>query len=351
MKLPYLDGVRSLAALFVFFSHAYVLQYTAYPRNLPTDIFLYPHLAVDVFIVLSGFCLGLAAHDRSNDSYWRFIQRRCLRILPAYYGAMGLSGLIFLACFSYGRGIQWQAIASSLLLLDDLYPRNGYYFSPVFWTIGIEFRLYFLFPLFLWFYRRAGALPTIGAAIVASGVWYLIAVNIAPSFAVRWHYLGLFFPVLFAVGLIASQWLESTHALAWGVSGFACLVTLLLPNLITPTGNANYLNALPAIDLAAGLFMASLLAWLGHRALSGQQHWALSSLSWQPLARSAKWSYSLYLLHFPLLKLGNLWLSMAGLYKWQVIALETLPVLACCWFFSQAFEQPFLRRKQAATVK
>lgn len=345
MKLSYLDGVRAIAAFFVFASHAYLLQYGGYPHQLPTDALLYPHLAVEIFITLSGFCLGYAASQR-HDTYWQFVWRRCKRILPAYYGAMLLSGLIFLGAFSYGHGVPAHAIAVNALLLGDLFPKDILFFAPPFWTVGIEFRLYFLFPAFLWLYRKAGTLPTVGSAIAASSLWYLIAVNLTPDFAQRWHYAGVFFPVLFVLGLIASQRLKSSRVWVGCFVSFMVLAIVLAANLITARdGYVHYLRALPAIDLIAGIFTAFLLSWLRCAAFHGQKK--LTFLSWDPLVKSAGWSYSLYLMHFPLLKLANLWLSAVGVYGWQAIALETVPVLGLCWLFSQVFERPYLRKRQA----
>ena len=66
-RLVGLDGVRGLAALFVVLHHCYLMSYPGYPRNTgPSWLawLLYGHLAVVVFIALSGFSLAVAPARR-----------------------------------------------------------------------------------------------------------------------------------------------------------------------------------------------------------------------------------------------------------------------------------------------
>ena len=84
-----LDGVRGLAALFVVMNHIFLRAWPGYPVDhapLWAAWFIYGRFAVVVFIVLSGFSLGLAP-ARSGwrlDSVAKFAHRRAWRILPPY---------------------------------------------------------------------------------------------------------------------------------------------------------------------------------------------------------------------------------------------------------------------------
>src|SRR5215472_12547673 len=66
-----LDGLRGLAALFVVFNHIFERAWPGYPAN-PAPFwaawFFYGRGAVAIFIVLSGFSLGLGP----ARSGWRF---------------------------------------------------------------------------------------------------------------------------------------------------------------------------------------------------------------------------------------------------------------------------------------
>src|SRR4051812_4921136 len=65
-RLAFLDGVRGLAALYVCMHHAYC-EVFVHGTGLPLPewvlghgrVWLFGHEAVDLFIVLSGFCLML----------------------------------------------------------------------------------------------------------------------------------------------------------------------------------------------------------------------------------------------------------------------------------------------------
>src|SRR5689334_14181642 len=104
--LDYLDGLRALAALFVLFCHAlqspWPYIYSRYPPpalHLFTGWLYHGHFAVDVFIVLSGFCLMLPVvrgDGTLRGGAKRFFRRRARRILPTYYGALAFSLILSL---------------------------------------------------------------------------------------------------------------------------------------------------------------------------------------------------------------------------------------------------------------
>src|SRR5579884_3027998 len=86
-RVPSLDVLRSLAITLVFFDHAGVLS------GRPA---LHPLIAggagVDLFFVLSGWLLGrqLLVELRARDTIDvpRFLARRWMRTLPAYYALL-----------------------------------------------------------------------------------------------------------------------------------------------------------------------------------------------------------------------------------------------------------------------
>src|SRR5437016_5916610 len=102
IRLDFLDGLRGLAALYVVLSHVYSeitwnggaahLSHTLLHLLKPLS---YGRYAVDVFIVLSGYCLMLPV-ARSADGKLRggageYLKRRARRILPPYYAALALT--------------------------------------------------------------------------------------------------------------------------------------------------------------------------------------------------------------------------------------------------------------------
>src|ERR1700691_5443939 len=96
IRYDFLDGMRALAAWYVVFHHASVeILFTSDKAGVAPFIlansswFFWERLAVDVFIVLSGFCLMLpVTHQPTwavSGGFGGFLKRRAMRILPAYY--------------------------------------------------------------------------------------------------------------------------------------------------------------------------------------------------------------------------------------------------------------------------
>jgi hypothetical protein len=142
------DGVRALAAVFVVLHHMWLKTYPAYPRNggpAVGAIFGYGHVAVAVFIVVSGFSLSIAPARRDwqlSGGFRTFLRRRAWRILPTYWAALALSCFIFAVITPNltGDGITTKAVGVHAVLLQDLVsslsqtvrsgrsPSNGIYF-------------------------------------------------------------------------------------------------------------------------------------------------------------------------------------------------------------------------------
>src|SRR5919112_1350677 len=98
-RVPGLDGVRGLAALFVVLHHCFLMSFAGFPRN--TGPFwlgwlLYGHFAVVVFITLSGFSLAISPARRGWHLGGKavFAKRRAWRILPPYWAALAFSLVI-----------------------------------------------------------------------------------------------------------------------------------------------------------------------------------------------------------------------------------------------------------------
>ena len=95
-----LDGYRGIAALMIVLYHAYLRDLLArdYTYLVGTPLhFVFRNLnaGVPCFFVLSGFVLFLpfaraAIAQRGAQPPGHFLRRRALRILPAYYLALGV---------------------------------------------------------------------------------------------------------------------------------------------------------------------------------------------------------------------------------------------------------------------
>ena len=168
-RVEWLDGVRALAAFFVVLHHSWLMTVGGYPAtNGPwfTDWLVYGHLAVSVFIVVSGYSLTLtpAKHGMQlKGGWWGFLRRRFWRIVPPYWAALGLVAVLIGAGLTgpaNGPEFSPRDFFVHLFLVQDAIGNvspNG-----AFWSIAVEWHIYFLFPLLLVGFRRFG----IGAMLI-----------------------------------------------------------------------------------------------------------------------------------------------------------------------------------------
>lgn len=171
-RIEYIDGLRALAVIGVIVAHVVSHRWhTPFPaRNLALE----GAHGVDLFFVLSGFCLAfptLAKLRRSGETRFdvvEFAAKRLVRIVPPFYIATALLvlGLIVVpAILHRGHHSAWTPfdISASLLFIDG----HVNLLNGSFWTLMVEFRWYFVFPLVLALWVASPrAFFTLGGAMV-----------------------------------------------------------------------------------------------------------------------------------------------------------------------------------------
>jgi peptidoglycan/LPS O-acetylase OafA/YrhL len=349
-RLEYIDGLRAFAALWVAIHHA---AETSVPSAILETSVLGPVISslffgqfpVMIFLMLSGFCLYYPYVRKSAhpvfSGYAIFLRRRWTRIAPPFLWA-GLICLPFVAFPALNVGM-WAdvstldpyVIASHLLLFHNLIPTHATKIDYPMWSIGLEWQLYLLFPLMVSAFRRAGAAVTIGTTL-------LIAV------AIRATYRQLPLPLgavlhdgpfsyleIFAVGMAAAALaVHGRKLLPNWVLGFIVLVGLAIVRLGTGNGLVH--------DLATtAAFFAVLQLALDPEGFVAR---ALNS-PW--LARIGVFSYSIYLVHAPLLHLSWFTLLRLGLgddLNFVLLVVVCLPIIVVgSYYFHCVFERPFMR--------
>ena len=130
-----LDGLRGVAALMVIWYH--VFEGYAFAGGTTIDTFNHGYLAVDFFVILSGFVIGYAYDDRwgKNFTMKDFIKRRLIRLHP-----MVIMGAVVGAITFYIQGsVQWDGthIGISMVMLSLL---CTIFFIPAMPGVGYEVR-------------------------------------------------------------------------------------------------------------------------------------------------------------------------------------------------------------------
>lgn len=351
-RLEHLDGVRALAALYVLLHHIWITIWPAYPVNdgpVWVGWLLYGHLSVSVFIVVSGFSLAIAP----ARSGWRlrggvrtFVRRRAWRILPTYWAALAFSCLVFgvVTADLTGDKVSLKAVVVHGLLLQDVV--NSPKPNGAFWSIAVEWQIYFLFPLMLWVRRRFGTRGLVSLATVVVVGAYLGATTVEPLH--RLLNLTPQFALLFAFGVAAATVLQSrvTPARRRGLSRVAVVGAGALVVGIGVLGSARVDEQYFWVDLAAGAVTAVALAALACGGLPR----LCAVLGSRPLRSVGLFSYSVYCVHLPILWLvWHLWLASLRVSPMAHFLLLTglgVPVaLVGSWVFSLAFEKPFLTHR------
>lgn len=152
-----LESVRGIAIVLVFLFHAWGIsgrRLTGEPAP-GLSFIIAGNTGVTLFFVLSGFLLALPwlkyqyQPVRPRPSVTRYLKARALRILPLYYSALLLAWLATGNTATIAQAAAFQFVGFSV------FP-----YSTVWWTLATEMQFYLLLPLLvsLWLLGRGGRL-------------------------------------------------------------------------------------------------------------------------------------------------------------------------------------------------
>ncbi len=359
--LAYLDGLRGLAALYVVVFHIWGYhqgQMNALATRLVTPFGFGPY-AVGVFIVLSGFCLMLPV-ARSEDGLIRggarrFFLSRARRILPPYYCAVAFSLLLIAFFIGHKNGSPWDSslpvttlgLVSHLLLFQDTLHATFGKIDPPLWSISVEWRIYFAFPILVWCWRRLGPWVTTGAVFVISyaiveaffHVPLLQPLN-SQGTGILPQYLWLFTLGMLAADISFSgrkQAADLRGRLPWGWMTAGAFAVLVIATSRIPLDFYGH----PKLDFCVGLFAFCFLVAASREGL------LKTALSWKPLVAVGSFGYSLYLIHLPMVEM--VWkylvhpLHLGASSSLALHWLLGIPlIIAVAYGFHLAFERPFM---------
>lgn len=202
---PALDGLRAFSVLFVVFEHINAL-------NTPLRHFR-GYLGVDIFFVLSGFLItGLLLREErltGKVDLAGFYIRRAFRILPLYWVVLVTYVAMLQPAAKIEKWMQMKTALPFFLTFNNDIPlilmpdRVGTVFG-LSWTLGIEEKFYFCWPLICFF-----LLSTLRRRIFAGWFLYGSAIILAVfSFKMGRAYAGLI------VGAILAMLFSNDLALA-----------------------------------------------------------------------------------------------------------------------------------------
>jgi len=351
---PWLDLVRSAAIVLVLLRHGErALHAAGEPaQGFLQTIFMNSWVGVDLFFVLSGYLIAkhllrIGAGDFPGDFLGRYLAMRVLRIVPAYYAVLVLVVIGAFPFFSVDPQLLPARIGYHLLFLQDYLPSN---INVVFWSLGVEEKFYLLAPLLIFALLRLRSDWSRGALLALCFVLPIGFRTMAflrldetldyagfwPIFRSPFHmtFDGLIVGVAIAVAQHAGFVRQSPKiGLAVLGTGSAVFVAWLASH-----------DFMAVIDLGDATLQPALIAILAGALTLGAVQLAGTPL---PLARLfqhlARLSYSLYLIHFPLIPLA---LAMSATHGTLAFWSSYLGVsLGGALLLHLAVERPFLRIK------
>lgn len=327
-----IDGLRAVAV-------SMVVGYHLWPATAVGGF-----IGVDVFFVISGYLITgiiLRRIDRGEFSFRGFLVGRIRRLYPALLVTIVLTfaaGAVLMSPVAL-QGLAAEAIAAATSTSNFLFWAQSGYFDvdasrkPLLhtWSLGVEQQFYLLWPLALLalasFNRRArpfvfGASALLGLAIAemylrmdSAGAFFLLAARIFE----------------FAAGATVTQIPRLNSRI--GENAVFCIGLALIGLSCGLLDRSTPFPGVSAVPVAIG---AALCIWTGRSAC------ALLILANRPAAWIGQMSYSLYLVHWPLIVM-TLYVVRSPLDpSEQLLLLAAIAIGAVALHYG--VEQPFRRK-------
>jgi peptidoglycan/LPS O-acetylase OafA/YrhL len=258
------------------------------------------YLAVQTFFILSGFVLArsYAKGTWTRNDIWKYAAARFARIYPVYLVSLAVvAPFIFQTMLRPGKSAATKAglLLDYGLVLQGWKGGLGVGWNTPAWSLSCEFFFYLFFPFLLIGLRKANRL-TVAAALVTA----LVTPVLMAHSSVPWQWKPVHHLADFAAGVAASRLFEflqpaMTRRGQW----------LYLPALASGVALIIYPRVMDAYgDLNTGLRPLNVAAMVGFALSGGPLARALSTAAAQYLG---KISYSMYILHVPVLWWYGYW--------------------------------------------
>ncbi|MER6440843.1 acyltransferase [Streptomyces sp. NPDC001185] len=348
--MPGLDGLRGLTALYVVLFHCWLLAFPGFPRNSgPSWLgwLMYGRLAVVLFLTLSGFSLALSAARRGwrSGSLAGFLRRRAWRILPPYWAALVFSLAVarwVVPASHFGPPTGASVLVYGLVAQDMVTAPTP---NGAFWSIGVEAELYLVFPLLLLIRRRLGAVVLLAGVtllVVAHGLTANGGTPVEGLNGLTPNLAPVFVAGLVGAGVVVAS--ERVRRLPWHWA--AALAALPVLALIVVKGPVWTVDHYFWVDLAVVPAMTLFLVAVS----TGRPDVLTRLLSTRPVRALGDFSYSLYLVHLPIVMVVVREVAPhvvpAGLPTfWFTLLLGVPASVLGAWLFSEVFEMPFKRNR------
>ncbi len=357
--IPALDGLRGFAALFVVFHHCFIwpmlfskgiispepFQLAYGSLLLPTALW-YGYSGVELFFILSGFCLLYQVFSQPHRTFSvrKYAFHRVRRIYPPYFGAVVLA--VVLAAIAWSKidaHLHWATEPVSFSGVISALTLTGSHYCLPFWSLVIEAQWYFLVPVLAILFARSRWLMHGGML----GCIALLAV-LETLQIYRLHTLLVYLP-LFWIGILLADiaTMEGRHTRLllqrglWLVLVATGMIAIYMYAPPPPVWKQSASQAYPVAIFYTGVLSAALFTRFGQRVFSAR---------W--LVKAGAFSYSLYLIHALVVYVAVVLMDhyrISGTRE-LIICLTALPAIciATGYVFYLAIEKRVMRRSVRA---
>ena len=373
-----IDALRGFAALWVFAYHLWCAFFPGHsaqaePLSLSADtpatlpLFGFGYAGIGLFFVLSGFCIHLPQakhfHRTGTDglALRPFAARRFWRLYPTFFASLFIAALAYLVMnlcwrrpmgeagftmdyFLDSSGFGWVGVNALFLLA--LQP-SALALNGVYWTLWYEVQFYLVYPLLLKLCRRCGFGPIAGLLLIVELLFALVPSpdaldGVKPHF--EWFFLRRYFE--WFLGMLLAEKLAAGQALSLRTTGSAAIAGFAagIAGTLHPV-----LWAIHELAFAVGSF--GVVGFLIARPARESE-----SVPVRIFGRFGDFSYSLYLVHMPVMRLVFALETLlptpvreAGSFT-AAGALCLVAVPAVAWGLYRAVEKPYMSGPPSKTL-
>ena len=313
--LTSLTSLRGLAAILVILLHFNVFCFALAPWDSPLDHFIQKgYLWVDFFFLLSGFIMMHVYSESFGNSiknnFKTFMRSRFARIYPLHlFSFLCMVAFYFwyranfiLYPVDYTNTFNINGILTNLLLIQSMHVSNTLPWDSASWSISVEWWMYVVFPFLLIPFRRITDWKKIFIffSVIAGYlfvIYYLYPIStitngtLEPSVK---HTLDVTYDFGFVrcfFGFLFGMLLYELYRISWGKKylnkNITWLLTMALAIIVMTVSMPDFI---PIIVFAAIILVSVYTEGVGKKLLG-----------LKPLTYLGDISYSLYLMHLPIM--------------------------------------------------
>lgn len=289
-----LDGLRGIAALVV------VLYHIRWPWHFKDALFIKNgYLAVDLFFILSGFVIGLVYSDwiTSADTARAFVRRRFFRIYPLHLAVLAVllsreclklaaaqGGFLTANLPPFSGANDLTLLVASLTLTHAWGLASTLAWNGPSWSISCEFAAYLVFAAAAWVGLLGRRIFVFGLAAAATPIYFWLAFHFSTlDKTFDWGLLRCL--AGFSLGL-ALRFVPRVHP------SIGTAAALAIPFALAFASGTSVILTIP-------LFATAIVGLCSNRGA------AVRFLNTRPVQFLGLTSYSIYLIHEPILSTFN----------------------------------------------